>query len=169
MSPTRLAVLALGTLALVGCTLPMNGLTVHKLGLSTTRPENTITGSEGNSPWQTYTVDLPSRLTRTLAGMDSTFHLSVTDCRHNDAGRIESGQVNTDGLISIEDVYVGGVTLNGSSTVHAKAEAIKGPLVRGVAYVSKSRIKDVPELCFRALGGSMMGVGFKSNIVRVPS
>lgn len=163
----KLWLIALGALAAGGCAMPMEGLSVEKAPLSETRPEGTIGPNESKPPWQTYTVSMPTRAVRRLVAMQSTFHLRVTDCRRTEAGRIDSGRVNVDGLICIEDVYVDGVTLNGSSRQHPKLEGGDDSVIRGVAYVSTSRIGDVAELCFQASGGTMLGSSFKSNVVRV--
>lgn len=169
MSPLRMVVVVLGVLALTGCTVRTGGLSVHKAGLSTTRPEGTIGPNEDDPPWQTYTVELPARLARTVTGADSSFHLVVTDCRYKDVGRVQEGRIDLTGWVSVEDVYVDGITLNASSGRHPDLKGKKGPIVQGVAYVSASRIKNIPELCFQASGGSMIGLGFKTNTVRVCS
>lgn len=164
-----MTLVALGAMTLAGCTVRTEGLAVQKGGLSTIRPEGTIGPNEDNPPWQTYTIELPSRLARTATGADSSFHLVVTDCRYKDAGRVQEGRVDLKGWVSAEDVYVDGITLNASSGRHPSLKGKKGPIVRGVAYVSTSRIGSIPELCFQASGGSMIGLGFKTNTVRVSS
>lgn len=172
MSAFRLLALAPWVWLLAGCTLPVQGLAVEKGGLASTRPEGTIgpTGSEGSPPWQTYTVLVPSNLARTVTENASTFHLVVTDCRHKDAGRIhQDGHSDLNGWIGTEDVYIDGVTLNQSSGGHSKLQGKKSPIFQGVAYVSTSRIGNIPELCFQASGGNMIGLGFKTNTVRVRS
>ena len=171
MSPSRLTLIAICTSALAACSLPMTGLEVQRSGVSASRPTSTIGSpeSEGEPPWQTYTVKVPSGLADMLVRLDSTFHLVVSDCRHPDGATVHvDGSMNTDGLIGIEDVYINGVTLNGSSTAHYKPSGREGSFLRGVAYLSTSWIKDARKLCFRAMGGSMFGVGFKSNISRIP-
>ncbi len=75
----------------------------------------------------------------------------------------KDGLINTDGLIDIADVYVNGLTLN----IHSDLRGSTGPVVRGIAYLSSARIKNVHQLCFRAEGGTMSGVGFRSNLVRL--
>lgn len=132
MSPLRRIVSIFGALALTGCTLSTSGMKVHTAGLSTIRPDGTIgpSGSEGAPPWKIYTVELPSRLARTLVGTDSTFHLRVTDCRHKDAGRLDNGHFNIQGLIGVEDVYVDGLTLNGSSSRSSRLRESKVRLFR---------------------------------------
>ena len=57
-----------------------------------------------------------------------------------------------------------GVTLNGG---HLRVPANRDGFVHGVAYLSAARIKHVPALCFQANGGSMLGFGFKTNVVRL--
>src|SRR3989344_1745592 len=168
MSPLRMVVVVRGVLVLAGCTVGTGGLSVHKAGLSTIRPEGTIGPNEDDPPWQTYTVELPARLAQTVTGADSSFHLVVTDCRYKDAGRVQGGRFDLK-WVSAEDVYVDGITLNASSGRQPNLKGRKGPIVRGVAYVSTSRIRNIRELCFQASGGSMIGLGFKTNTVRVRS
>ncbi|HEY7851917.1 MAG TPA: hypothetical protein VIB82_03025 [Caulobacteraceae bacterium] len=166
MSPSRIVLFASCALALAGCVLPLNSLKIHKAGVSTTRPEGTIgpRGSDGDPPWQTYTVEVPSTFAHALASLDSTFHLGVTDCRRELDDMIgKDGLINTDGLIDIADVYINGLTLN----IHSDLRGSTGPVVRGIAYLSSARIKNVRQLCFRAEGGAMFGVGFRSNLVRL--
>jgi hypothetical protein len=87
---------------------------------------------------------------------DSTFHLRVTDCQHEDHPP------------SVEDVYVDGVALNGPQTGRAMLRSKKGPTVVGVAYLSRAWVETAHELCFQAMGGNMAGFSFKSNVVKLP-
>lgn len=159
--------LLLGSSTLAGCTMQMSGLRVEKTALSDVRPESTIGPTEDDGPWQTFRVTAPSQFVRRLLAMQSTFHLQVKDCRFPHAGRLENGRFDETGWVTVEDVYVDGLTLNGSSGRRTKLAGSSGPIVTGVAYVSTSRISSTPELCFQAVGGSMMGAKFQSNIVRL--
>jgi len=147
----------LGACALTGCSVPVSGLRVQAAGVAQRRPAGTIgpAGSEGPAPWLTYRVEFPSLYARTLASLDSTFHLRVTNCAPKG------------GWITTEDVYVDGETLNGSHPGHARPLETQGAPVQGVAYVSAAETKEARELCFQARGGSMIGLGFRSNVVRV--
>jgi hypothetical protein len=151
------ALLVLSALSLAGCRVPLAGLSVEATGVAQRRPAGTIgpPGSEGPAPWLTYRVAFPSLYGRTLASLDSTFHLRVTNCAPEG------------GWIATEDVYVDGVTLNGSHTGHARPRENRGAPVSGIAYVSVADTKGAPELCFQARGGSTLGLGFRSNVVRV--
>jgi hypothetical protein len=145
----------------------MNGLKVSKAGVVSSRPLGTIGPNVQDGPWQTFAVEVPSSLTRLLLSVDSTFHLIVTDCRPGAGELRPDHQFNLEGYVSAEDVYVDGRTLNGSSDGHVRPRENIGPMLQGVAYVSASRIKNVPELCFQAQGGTMFGLGFKSPVIRV--
>ena len=87
MNPSCIVLLALGVLALAGCTARMDGLSVEKAALSESRPEGTIGPNESEPPWQTYAVTMPTRAVQRLVAMESTFHLQVTDCRRKEVGR----------------------------------------------------------------------------------
>lgn len=159
--------LLLGSSCLAGCSMQTSELRVEKAALSAVRPESTIGPTEDDGPWQTFKVTVPRQFARRLLAMQSTFHLQVKDCRFPHAGRLENGRFDSTGWVSVEDVYVDGLTLNGSSSRHTKLAHGSGPTVTGVAYVSASRIGSTPELCFQAVGGSMMGAKFQSNVVRL--
>jgi hypothetical protein len=160
------AVLGAFASMLTGCSFPADGITIDKAGLSSTRPESTIGAERSNAPWQTFSVGVPTGLAKAVIRTNSTFHLVVTDCRPS-AGEVGAdGRINLDGWIGAEDVYVDGNTLN---LGRLKFRANRDRVFRGVAYVPAAQIKDVRELCFQAVGGSMLGFGFKSNIVRLRS
>lgn len=167
MGRSAAILLLLGSLSLAGCSMQMSGLRVEKAALSDVRPESTIGPTEGDGPWQTFRVTVPRQFARRLLATRSTFHLQVKDCRYPHAGRLENGRFDRTGWVSVEDVYVDGLTLNGSSGRRTKLADSSGPIVTGVAYVSNLRIGSTPELCFQAVGGSMIGAKFQSNIVRL--
>ena len=167
---TRLClILAIAAMALAGCALPLKLISVEKAARVEVRPDGTIGPPESARAWQSYVIEMPARQVRRVVAVESTFHLRVTDCRYKEVGRIVGHRINTDGLIGIEDIDVDGRTLNGSSSGSSTLEGYKGRVVRGVAYLRTDRLADVPELCFQASGGSMLGARFKSNLLRVPA